>query len=182
MTIQTLNRWLKTYWTRPTSGERWARWWLDAARYADSDGYEKDKPRTVYFFRDWVIQALNQDLPYDQFIVEQIAGDLLPGATQAQRVATGFLRNSMVNEEGGADPEQFRVEAMFDRMDAIGKSILGITTQCAQCHSHKYDPLSQHEYYQLFAAINDFHEGTISVFTPRQEELRDEILTSIADI
>ena len=99
----------------PHYGERWGRIWLDAARYADSDGYEKDKSRQVYFYRDWVIGALNRDLPYNQFIIEQIAGDLLPGATQDQVVATGFLRNSMINEEGGIDPEQFRMEAMFDR-------------------------------------------------------------------
>ena len=114
----------------PHYGERWGRLWLDAARYADSDGYEKDKSRKVYFYRDWVIAALNRDLPYNQFIIEQIGGDLLPGATQDQVVATGFLRNSMVNEEGGIDPEQFRMEAMFDRMDAIGKGILGLTIQC----------------------------------------------------
>ena len=105
----------------PHYGERWGRIWLDAARYADSDGFEKDKPRFVWFYRDWVINALNRDLPYDQFVIEQIAGDLLPNATQDQIVATGFLRNSMINEEGGVDPEQFRMEAMFDRMDAIGK-------------------------------------------------------------
>ncbi len=152
-------------------GEKWGRWWLDAARYADSDGYEKDKPRDVWFYRDWVINALNQDLPYDQFIIKQVAGDLLPKATQDDIVATGFLRNSMVNEEGGADPEQFRVEGMFDRMDAIGKSILGITTQCAQCHSHKYDPLTQKEYYQMFAALNDFHEAIVTVYTPEQQKV-----------
>src|SRR6185503_3460037 len=111
----------------PHYGERWGRQWLDAARYADSDGFEKDKPRETWFYRDWVINAFNRDLPYDQFVVEQIAGDLLPHATQDQIVATGFLRNSMVNEEGGIDPEQFRMEAMFDRMDAIGKSMLGLT-------------------------------------------------------
>lgn len=163
-------------------GERWARWWLDAARYADSDGYEKDKPRSVWFYRDWVLRAMNDNKPYDEFIVEQIAGDLLPGAGQDELVATGFLRNSMVNEEGGADPEQFRVEGMFDRMDAIGKAILGITTQCAQCHSHKYDPLTQQEYYQMFAALNDFHEASISVFTPEQSRQRDEVFERIADI
>ena len=129
--------------TSPHYGERWGRHWLDAARYADSDGFEKDKPRQVWFYRDWVIGAINRDLPYDQFIIEQLAGDLLPGAAQDQIVATGFLRNSMHNEEGGIDPEQFRMEAMFDRMDAIGKSILGLTIQCAQCHSHKYDPLTE---------------------------------------
>ena len=111
---------------------------------------KKDKPRFVWFYRDWVVNALNRDLPYDQFIIEQIAGDLLPNPTQDQRVATGFLRNSMINEEGGADPEQFRMEAMFDRMDAVGKSILGVTVQCTQCHDHKYDPLTQEEYYRLF--------------------------------
>lgn len=160
-------------------GERWARWWLDAARYADSAGYEKDMQRNVWFYRDWVIDAMHRDMPYDQFVIEQIAGDLLPGATQSQRVATGFLRNSMTNEEGGADPEQFRVEGMFDRMDAIGKSVLGITTQCAQCHTHKYDPISHREYYEMFAALNDFHEACITVFTPEQAEQRDEILSSI---
>ncbi len=91
-------------------GERWGRHWLDVARYADSDGYEKDKPRIAHFYRNWVIDAFNRDLPYDQFVIEQIAGDLLPNATQEQKVATGFLRNSMINEEGGVDPEQFRME------------------------------------------------------------------------
>ncbi len=166
----------------PHFGERWARWWLDAARYADSDGYEKDKPREVWFYRDWVIHAMNDDMPYDQFIIRQIAGDLLPKATQADRVATGFLRNSMVNEEGGADPEQFRVEGMFDRLDAIGKSILGITTQCAQCHSHKYDPLTQEEYYSMFAALNNFHEATLCVYTPEQEAKREQVTQAIKDL
>jgi hypothetical protein len=163
-------------------GERWARWWLDAARYSDSDGYEKDKPRSVWFYRDWVIRAMNQNMPYDQFIIRQLAGDLLPDAGQDERVATGFLRNSMVNEEGGADPEQFRIEGMFDRMDAIGKSILGITTQCAQCHTHKYDPLSQREYYQMFAAFNDFHEATMTAFTDEQAKQRDEVYEQIAAV
>ena len=113
-----------------------------------------------------MINALNRDLPYDQFIIEQIAGDQLPGATQDQIVATGFLRNSMINEEGGIDPEQFRMEAMFDRMDAIGKSVLGLTIQCAQCHSHKYDPITQEEYYRLFAFLNNDHEAQPVVYTP----------------
>ncbi len=150
----------------PHYGERWARIWLDGARYADSDGFEKDKPRNVWFYRDWVINALNRDLPYDKFVIEQIAGDLLPNSTQDQRVATGFLRNSMINEEGGVDPEQFRMEAMFDRMDAIGKSILGVTIQCAQCHNHKYDPLKQEEYYRIFAFLNDSYEGQVSGLHP----------------
>ena len=163
----------------PHYGERWGRHWLDAARYADSDGYEKDKSRFVWFYRDWVVSALNRDLPYDRFIIEQIAGDQLPGATQDQAVATGFLRNSMINEEGGIDPEQFRMEAMFDRMDAIGKSILGLTIQCAQCHSHKYDPISHEEYYRLFAFLNNDHEGQPVVYTP--EALRKVATLSAAD-
>lgn len=159
--------------------EHWARWWLDAARYADSDGYEKDKPREVWFYRDWVINAMHSNMPYDQFVVEQIAGDLLPNASQSQIVATGFLRNSMINEEGGADPEQFRVEGMFDRMDAIGKAMLGLTTQCAQCHTHKYDPLSHEEYYQMFAALNDFHEAIMTVYTPKELTAREALFAEI---
>lgn len=159
----------------PHYGERWARVWLDGARYADSDGFEKDKPRNVWFYRDWVIKAMNRDLPYDQFIIEQIAGDLLPNATQDQLVATGFLRNSMINEEGGVDPEQFRMEAMFDRMDAVGKSILGVTIQCAQCHNHKYDPLKQEEYFQLFSFLNDSHESNVAVYTAQEQMKRAEI-------
>lgn len=153
----------------PHYGERWARHWLDAARYADSDGFEKDKTRNVWFYRDWVVNALNRDLPYDQFIIEQLAGDQLPDATQAQIVATGFLRNSMINEEGGVDPEQFRMEAMFDRMDAIGKSMLGLTIQCAQCHNHKFDPISQEEYYRLFAFLNSDHEAQSVVYTTEEQ-------------
>ena len=159
----------------PHFGERWGRLWLDAARYADSDGYEKDKVRWAWFYRDWVIGAINADLPYDRFIIEQIAGDLLPAATQDQVVATGFLRNSMINEEGGIDPEQFRMEAMFDRMDAIGKGVLGLTIQCAQCHNHKYDPLKQEEYYRLFAFLNNAHEANIAVYTPEEQQRRNEI-------
>lgn len=152
----------------PHFGERWARLWLDAARYADSDGFEKDKPRFVWHYRDWVINAINADKPYDDFIIEQIAGDMLPDATQDQRVATGFLRNSMINEEGGIDPEQFRMEALFDRMDAIGKSVLGLTVQCAQCHTHKYDPISHEEYYRLLSFLNDDYEAISWVYSKDQ--------------
>ena len=166
----------------PHYGERWARPWLDGARYADSDGFEKDKSRQVWFYRDWVINSLNRDLPYDRFIVEQLAGDLLPNADQDQRVATGFLRNSMINEEGGIEPEQFRMEAMFDRMDAIGKSVLGLTIQCAQCHNHKYDPLSQLDYYRLFACLNDDHEACLAVYTPEEQHRRADLYRQIDDI
>jgi mono/diheme cytochrome c family protein len=154
----------------PHFGERWGRLWLDAARYSDSDGFEKDKPRFVWMYRDWVIDAINEDMPYDEFLVEQVAGDLLSERTQDTLVATGFLRNSMINEEGGIDPEQFRMEAMFDRMDAIGKAMLGVTVQCAQCHSHKYDPLTHTDYYRMFAFLNNCHEGQISVYTPDEQE------------
>ena len=166
----------------PHYGERWGRVWLDAARYADSDGYEKDKQRFVWFYRDWVINALNRDLPYNEFIIDQIAGDLLPHATQDQIVATGFLRNSMINEEGGIDPEQFRMEAMFDRMDAIGKGILGVTIQCAQCHNHKFDPLRQEEYYRMLAFLNSSYEGSIEVYTPEQQMKRAEIFRRTREI
>jgi mono/diheme cytochrome c family protein len=166
----------------PHYGEMWARHWLDAAHYADSDGYEKDKPREVWFYRDWVIHALNKNLPYDRFVVDQIAGDLLPNHTQDDVVATGFLRNSQVNEEGGIDPEQFRMEAMFDRMHTVGSAILGLTIQCAQCHNHKYDPLKQEEYYKMMAFLNNTHEANIAVYTPTEEMKRTEILRRTREI
>ncbi len=166
----------------PHYGERWGRHWLDAARYADSDGFEKDKSRNVWLYRDWVIGALNRDLPYDQFIIEQLAGDQLPEATQDQIVATGFLRNSMLNEEGGVDPEQFRMEAMFDRMDALGKSVLGLTIQCCQCHNHKFDPITQEEYYRLFAFLNNDHERQITAYAPEELKLRESLARQIAAI
>jgi hypothetical protein len=166
----------------PHYGERWGRQWLDAARYADSDGYEKDKRRYVWFYRDYVINAFNRDLPYNQFVIEQLAGDQLPNATQDQIVATGFLRNSMVNEEGGVDPEQFRMEAMFDRMDCIGKSVLGLTIQCAQCHNHKFDPLTQEEYYRMFAFINNDYDAQKVVYKPDELMKVENLRAAIAKI
>jgi hypothetical protein len=159
----------------PHYGERWGRHWLDAARYADSDGYEKDMSRQIYFYRDYIIDAFNRDLPYDRFIVEQLAGDLLPHPTQDQIVATGFLRNSMLNEEGGIDPEQFRMDAMYDRMDAIGKSILGLTVQCCQCHNHKFDPMMQEEYYRLFAYLNNDDDAFPAAYTRAEQKEIAEI-------
>jgi len=139
----------------PHYGERWARPWLDVARYADSNGYSIDAPRQIWKYRDWVVSALNRDLPYDQFAIEQLAGDLLPGANVDQKVATGFNRNTQINKEGGIDPEQFRIEGIIDRVNTFGTAFLGLTVSCAQCHDHKFDPISHKEYYSLFAFFNN---------------------------
>ena len=147
-------------------GERWGRHWLDAARYADSDGYEKDRPRPdAWRYRDWVIRAVNADMPFDQFTVEQIAGDLLPDATHEQVVATAFNRQTLTNTEGGTDQEQFRVEACMDRTETAGTVWLGLTVGCARCHTHKYDQISQAEYYRMFAFFNNGDEMTKQVPT-----------------
>jgi hypothetical protein len=143
---------------QPAYGERWARPWLDLARYADTNGYEKDRERSIWPWRDWVIRALNADMPFDQFTVEQLAGDLLPNPTPEQIVATGFHRNTMLNEEGGIDPLEFRFHAMTDRMRTTGRTWLGLTIECAQCHTHKFDPITHREYYQLFAFLNNADE------------------------
>jgi len=163
-------------------GEKWARHWLDVARYADTNGYEKDLPREQWAWRDWVIQVINADLPYNQFIIEQIAGDLLPNRTQNQLIATGFLRNGMINEEGAIVFEQFRMEGLFDRMDCIGKAVLGISIQCAQCHNHKYDPISQNEYYGMFAFLNDTCESKSWVYTQQQQKQIVEITAEIGHL
>ncbi len=172
----------------PHYGERWGRHWLDLARYADSDGYEKDTGRpNAYRYRDWVIDALNRDLPFDQFTIEQLAGDLLPPVrgggpggdpngidekrTVAQKTATGFHRNTLTNREGGVDQEQFRVEACVDRVNTTAKVWLGTTLGCCQCHDHKYDPFSQREYYQFFAFFNSDVETDIPApMTPAEQE------------
>jgi len=138
----------------PHYGERWGRWWLDAARYADSNGYSVDAPRSIWKYRDWVINALNADLPFDQFTIEQLAGDLLPDATMPQKIATGFHRNTQINQEGGIDPEQFRIESVMDRVNTTATAWLGATLACAQCHDHKFDPFTQREYYQFYAFFN----------------------------
>ena len=138
----------------PHYGERWGRHWLDLARYADSNGYNNDAERKIWMYREWVIKALNRDLPFDQFVIEQIAGDLLPNPTKQQIVATGFHRNTLLNLEGGVDFEQYRVEAVVDRVDTTGMAFLGLTLDCARCHDHKFDPISQREFYQFFAFFN----------------------------
>ena len=142
----------------PHYGERWGRNWLDIARYADSDGYTIDAPRDIWKYRDWVINATNNDMPFDQFTLEQLAGDLLPNATVDQKIATGFHRNTPSNFEGGIDFEQYRVEAVADRVMTTGSAFLGLTIGCARCHDHKFDPISQREFYQFFAFFNNINE------------------------
>jgi hypothetical protein len=171
-----VERWLQS----PHYGERWGRHWLDLARYADSNGYSIDGPRSIWKYRDWVIDAFNHDMPFDQFTIEQLAGDLLPDATLEQRIATGFHRNTGINQEGGIDVEQFRVESIVDRVQTTGAVFLGLTVGCAQCHDHKFDPLSQREYYQLFAFFNNSDEPVLELATPEQALLREQIRNEIA--
>ncbi len=154
----------------PHFGERWGRHWLDLARYADSDGYEKDNARPdAWRYRDWVIDAVNHDLPFDQFTIQQLAGDLLPNADPLQKLATAFHRQTLTNTEGGTDQEEFRVEACFDRTETTGQVWLGLTVGCARCHSHKYEQLTQREYYQLFSVFNNADESTAVVPAPAAE-------------
>ena len=148
----------------PHYGERWGRWWLDQARYADSNGYSIDAPRQIWKYRDWVIGALNADMPFDRFTIEQLAGDLLPDADESRKIATGFHRNTQINQEGGIDKEQFRIDSVFDRVATTGTVWLGLTIGCAQCHDHKFDPIEQKEYYRLFAFLNNQDEPTLKVF------------------
>ena len=154
----------------PHYGERWGRFWLDLARYADSDGYEKDRARPwAWRYRQWVIDALNRDMPYDEFTIDQLAGDLLPNRTTDTLVATGFNRNTLTNREGGTDPEQFRDEQVLDRAATLGTVWLGLTVGCAQCHNHKFDPISQKEFYQLTAFFNTQEE--VNAAAPMPGEL-----------
>lgn len=166
----------------PHYGERWGRHWLDQARYADSNGFTIDGPRSIWTYRDWVINALNRDMPFDQFAIQQIAGDLLPNATTEDRVATGFHRNTLRNEEGGIDQEQFRVESVVDRVNTTGSVFLGLTVGCCQCHDHKFDPISTREYYQLFAFLNNADEPSLDLATAEQARERDRVRKRIAEL
>jgi hypothetical protein len=176
----------------PHYGERWARPWLDLARYADSHGYEKDLPRVMWKYRDWVIGALNRDMPFDQFTIEQIAGDMLPDATTDQLIASGFHRNAMTNEEGGIDPAEAHYEVLVDRVNTTATVWLGTTLACAQCHDHKYDPFTQRDYYRMMAFFSNsdyqvkklgdgtkYAEAMIDVPTPEQETKRKAIQSEI---
>ena len=173
-------------------GERWARPWLDLARYADTNGYEKDNRRAIWKYRDWVIDAFNRDMPFNQFTIEQIAGDMLPNATPDQKIASGFHRNAMTNEEGGVDPDESLYEVLVDRANTTATVWLGTTLGCAQCHNHKYDPFSQKDYYRLlsFFANTDyegtkfgdgtrFFESKLDLATPEQEKARKELQSEI---
>jgi hypothetical protein len=159
----------------PAYGEHWARKWLDLARYADTTGYEKDTTRKVWSYRDWVINALNADMPFDQFTIEQLAGDMLPNATQDQIIATAFHRNTMQNDEGGTDDEEYRVAAVIDRVNTTMQVWMATTMGCCQCHTHKYDPLTQREYYELYAFLNqtadaDRYDQEPLLLTPTAEQ------------
>ncbi len=180
----------------PHYGERWARPWLDLARYADSHGYEKDALRTMWKYRDWVIKALNDDMPFDRFTIEQIAGDMLPGATADQQVASGFHRNTLLNQEGGIDVEEARWETLLDRANTTATVWLGSTLACAQCHNHKYDPFSQRDYYRFLAFFDNveytvggpsggdrwIHEPTLDLPTAEQAERRRALMEELAGL
>lgn len=177
----------------PHYGERWARPWMDLSHYADSDGYLTDQLRPVAWrYRAWLVDALNCDMPFDQFTIETLAGDLLPDATIGQKLATGFLRQTLSNREGGADLEEFRVKQVVDRTQMIGTTWLGLTVGCARCHDHKYDEISQREYFQLYAFFDNADEVNIDAPLPEEVERyerelpdyqrrRDELIAPIAD-
>ncbi len=171
----------------PAYGEHWARSWFDLARYADSQGYAQDELRSIWLYRDWVIAALNADLPFDQFTIEQLAGDLLPNPTESQLIATGFHRNTMTNTEGGTDDEEFRHAAIVDRVNTTGTVWLATTLACAQCHTHKYDPITHAEYYRLYALFNQTADNDqpdnsplLEVWTEEERNRRDSLLQQIA--
>ncbi len=175
--------------TRPEFGEHWARKWLDLARYADSSGYADDPARTIWPYRDWVIRAINSGMPFDQFTVEQIAGDLLPNPTPDQIIATAFHRNTMTNNEGGTQDEEFRNVAVVDRINTTMAVWMGTTVACAQCHNHKYDPLSQEEYFQLFAILNNTEDADrgddspkLPLFTEEQKKRVDFLNGRLAEL
>jgi len=175
-------------------GERWARPWLDYARYADTNGYEADFRRTMWKYRDWVIHALNADMPFDRFTIEQIAGDMLPNATLDQKIATGFHRNTLYNEEGGVDKDESHFEVLVDRVNTTSTVWLGSTLGCAQCHNHKYDPFTQKDYYRMMAFFSNaekkavangdesskYEEPSLELATPEQEQRRSVLKNRIA--
>ncbi|HMB61673.1 MAG TPA: DUF1549 domain-containing protein, partial [Eudoraea sp.] len=166
----------------PAYGEKWASWWLDLARYADTKGYEKDLGRTLWRYRDWVIAALNKDMPYDQFTMEQLAGDMLPDPSVDQLIATAFHRNTMNNDEGGTEDEEFRVATVIDRVNTTFSVWQSTTMECVQCHSHPYDPFKHQDYYNLMAFFNNSRdedtpgeEPNVRIYTSEQQREVDKI-------
>jgi mono/diheme cytochrome c family protein len=175
--------------SRPQFGEHWARMWLDLARYADTKGYEKDRGRTIWPYRDWVVDAFNSDMPLGQFTAEQLAGDLLPAPTTDQLIATAFHRNTMSNDEGGTDDEEFRIAAVKDRIETTIQIWMGLTMKCAQCHTHKYDPIPIEDYYRFFAIFNQTEDADrpddaprLELATADQQRRRSEIRSEISDL
>ncbi len=166
----------------PHFGERWASMWLDLARYADSKGFERDFSRNIWEYRDYVIRAFNKDLPYDQFITEQIAGDLLPNPTDDQYIATGFHRNTTTNDEGGTDNEEFRVAAVVDRVNTTWEAILGTTFACVQCHGHPYDPFFHDDYYEFMAFLNNTRDSDTHMDYPLLRRFSDEELAKLESL
>ena len=166
----------------PAFGERWAVVWLDLARYADSNGYADDRPRVIWMYRDWVIKAINKNMPFDRFTVEQIAGDMLPNPSEEQLIATAFHRNTLNNSEGGTDNEEFRNAAVIDRVNTTMQVWMGLTMGCAQCHNHKYDPLSQKEYFNLFAIYNNSQDNDSNDLQPLITTLTDEAKKQKAEL
>ena len=154
---------------KPSYGEHWARWWLDQARYADSAGYADDPPRTIWGYRDYVIRSFNANMPFDQFTIEQLAGDLLNHPSMDQLVATAFHRNTMTNNEGGTSDEEFRNVAVVDRVNTTWAVWMGTTMACAQCHHHKYDPISQEDYFRFFDLMNQTQDADRRDENPRVE-------------
>ena len=176
----------------PGYGEHMATFWLDAARFADTNGYQNDFQRSMWLWRDWVIRAYNDNMPYDQFVIEQLAGDMLPDATLEQKIATGFNRNNRSNTEGGSLEEEWFVENVVDRVETTSTVFLGLTVGCARCHDHKFDPISQKEFYQFFAFFNNVDQlgvynekrgnagPTVSVITDEFQQQIDSINQKIA--
>ncbi|GAB3927582.1 DUF1553 domain-containing protein [Larkinella terrae] len=166
----------------PAYGERWTGMWLDLARYADTKGYERDPGRTIWRYRDWLIKAFNEDKPFDQFTVEQIAGDLLPKPTDNQLIATGFHRNTMTNDEGGTQDEEFRVAAVIDRVNTTWDVWQGTTFSCVQCHSHPYDPFVNEEYYKYLAFFNNSRDEDVTTETPTLRFYKQDDSLKVAEL
>lgn len=166
----------------PNYGEKWAAMWLDLARYADTKGYERDDSRNIWKYRDWLIKAFNDDKPYDKFLIEQIAGDLLPSATDEDYIATAFHRNTMTNDEGGTDNEEFRTSAVMDRVNTTWQATMGTTFACVQCHAHPYDPFKHEDYYKFMAFFNDTRDEDTQADYPLLRSYNDTLQQEVSNV